>query len=104
MRARRHHAPTIRRYWDIDSIIARARTLAIHRYSLKVNYQSSFLRSITQNARILIGGVKPHRVKHMIFSHGVGKIGSNIFTYILFPSLPISGKQSAHLTETQRAT
>ena len=93
----------IQSYWEIDSMFARVNTLAVHFHGLTVNYRSSFLRSITQNPRITIGGIKPHKVKHMIFGQGIGEVGNSIFTCILFPELPINGKQSAHLTEAQSA-
>lgn len=93
----------ILRQWDIDSVIASASTLAVHRGGFRLSYSPLFHGRITQNQRIRIKGHKLHQVKQLEAGRGLLSGGLGYKCYMLFPKMPLSDDGETFLTlEAQR--
>ena len=72
---------TVRRSWDVGSFIARVTSLAVHNRGFRLSYRPSFLQRITQNPRVRIADIEPHKVKHLRLGQGVAEGGYRYSTY-----------------------
>jgi hypothetical protein len=81
---------TIQRRWDVDSFIARATTLAVHRGGFSLNFKPRFLNIIKQNQRVLIQGYQIHKLKQVHLGRGLLAAGFDYNCHIFFPHMPQS--------------
>jgi hypothetical protein len=79
---------TIQRRWDIDSFIARATTLGVHRGGFSLNFKPRFLNIIKQNQRVLVHGYQIHKLKQIHLGRGLLAAGFDYNCYIVFPHMP----------------
>ncbi|KAF1980632.1 hypothetical protein K402DRAFT_17639, partial [Aulographum hederae CBS 113979] len=93
----------IRREWDIDSDIFRATTLAVFRGGFNFAYRPHFLRRITQNQRVKIGGVNIHKCKQLMIGTGAFAGGQGYYCHVVFPHMDIASQGETHLSDAAQA-
>jgi hypothetical protein len=79
----------VRRVWDIDSLMARLESLAVHRQGFKLSLTASWTRRVAQPHYFTIDGWEVYKKKHVLFGSGIAAQGSHLFTYIIFPYMPL---------------
>ena len=92
----------IQRYWDVDSVIAHVTSLAVHKKGFHLSYQPRFSQRVTQNARIRIAGLEPHRMKQLRLGYGVAEGGYRYSTQVLFPHMPVWKGKTTDLHDDAR--
>lgn len=95
--------PRIMRTWDVDSFLARATTLAVHKGGFHLAYRPPFLRRITQNQRVLFNGYAIHKLKQLRLGHGVMSGGSNYNCHLILPHMSLGHDESTHLSSATQA-
>lgn len=93
----------VKRRWDIDSFLAGPTTLAVHRGGFKLSYQPPYLRRITQNQRVRIGGHQVHKLKQLRLGEGVAAGGYGIECHVVFPHMEVKVPGETHLSYRRQA-
>ena len=93
----------IQRRWDIDSFIAHAATLGVHRGGFSLSYKPSYLRRIVQNQRVTICGYQVHKLKQLRLGHGLLAGGFGYDCHVFFPHMPLGKGQSTHLSNSAQS-
>lgn len=79
----------IRRVWDIDSLMIRLESLAVHRHGFNLSFIPSWTRRVTQPHHFTIDGWEVSKKKHILLGSGIAAQGSRLSTYIIFPHMPL---------------
>ncbi len=101
-RLRAVEALEIERTWDVDSFIALATSLAIHRHGFRLAYRPPYLRRITQNPYVRFRGKTLHKVKNLRLGQGVASGGYHYDCHIFFPNMPLRVVNGTHLTDQEQ--
>lgn len=91
----------VQRRWDVDSFIARATTLAVHRGGFSLSFKPRFLSTINQNPRVLIQGHQIHKLKQIRLGHGLFSAGFGYNCHIFFPHMKKA--EETHLSDETQA-
>src|SRR5271154_5707083 len=89
----------VQRRWDIDSFIAHAPTLGVHRAGFSLAYRPPYLRRIVQNQQVRICGYQVHKLKQLRLGHGLLAGGFGYNCHVFFPNMPIESHQETHLSD-----
>ncbi|MCJ1396608.1 hypothetical protein MMC18_009499 [Xylographa bjoerkii] len=90
---------TIRRVWDVDSIICLATTIAVHKGGFNLAYRPPFLRRITQNPNVLFNSVAIHKQKNLRVGLGLYSGGFDYQCHAIFPKMEVY--RETQLTDQQ---
>ena len=85
----------ITRRWDVDSLIARATTLAAFRGGFQLSYSPSFLRRIVQNPYVRFEGHAIQKLKQLRLGFGLASGGYDYHCHVFFPNMDET--QETHL-------
>jgi hypothetical protein len=94
---------TINRQWDIDSFISYAPSLAVHKGGFSLSYKPPYQRNITQNQRILIKGMKVHKLKHLRLGSGLAAGGYGYQCHVFFPYMALARDGETYLSDAAQA-
>lgn len=102
---RRFKSPDVQicRRWDVDSFIAHAATLAVHRGGFNLAYRPPYLRRITQNQRVRIQGHEVHELKQLRFGQGLVAAGFGYECHVFFPHMAVKDGGGTHLSDGEQA-
>ena len=93
----------ILRDWDVDSFLARANSLAVHRGGFSLSYYPPFLRRTTQNPYVKFGAKNLHEYKNQRLGNGLAAGGYGYDCHVFFPRMEIRRSEETHLTDEQQA-
>lgn len=95
--------PTIRRDWDVDSVIAVITSLGAHRGGFDFAYRPPYLRRVTQNPYVRkFHGRTLHRIKNMRIGSGMAAGGYHYECHVFFPHMPVVTEDGTHPTDAQQ--
>ncbi|KAI9810551.1 MAG: hypothetical protein M1827_006224 [Pycnora praestabilis] len=92
----------IDRRWDVDSFLARATSLAVHREGFDLSYQPPYLRRITQNPYIQFNGHDIQQLKNIQIGQGLASAGFGYHCHVIFPHMQLGNDGGTHLTYNQQ--
>ena len=93
-----HSTPSIRRTWDVDSIISWASCLSINR-GLYLSYSPLVTRNIRTNVHVFHQGKALHLIPH--FRLGSGRQSPEFGAYIFFPGISHACRTTSYLTKDE---
>lgn len=88
----------IQRIWDVDSFIARATTLDVHKSGFELCYRPSFFAGITSNPHRSFHATQIHKVRNIRLGQGLITAGLGFQCHVVFPKMATTN--TVHLNET----
>lgn len=103
MNAPNHQDMEILRTWDVDSFLARATNLAVHRGGFNLAYRPPYLCRITQNPRVTFNnGLNVHKTKQLRIGRGLAAGGFGYECHVIFPNMTLGQTENTHLDDAQQ--
>jgi hypothetical protein len=90
---------TISRRWDVDSFLALATSLGVHRGGFDLAYRPPFLRGMTQNPHVTFAGHTLSKIRNLRFGRGLRSGGYNYECHVFFPNMARRRQDLHHVTD-----